>query len=90
MNQMKTFRQTSCLVALFVVGLVANLAQVQAGYQYGGVSSHVPGQTFGLHEQKRFAASAGWALGLSTFGQAKTAKAGERSLNVMRWSLLPF
>ncbi len=52
--------------------------QVQAGYQYGGISSHIPGQTFGLHEQKRFAAGAGWALGLSTFGQAKTAKAGER------------
>jgi multidrug efflux system outer membrane protein len=52
--------------------------QVQAGYQYGGISSHIPGQTFGIHEQKRFAASAGWALGLSTFGQVKTANAGER------------
>jgi outer membrane protein TolC len=31
-----------------------------------------------LHEQEQFYATAGWALGLSTFGQIKTANAADR------------
>jgi outer membrane protein TolC len=52
--------------------------QVQAGYQYGGVSSETPQQNFGLHEQQRAYANLGWAIGVSTFGQIKTASAVER------------
>ena len=52
--------------------------QVQAGYQYGGVGTKTPDQPFSLREQQRYAAGAGWSLGLSTFGQIKTARAVER------------
>jgi outer membrane protein TolC len=52
--------------------------QLQAGYQFGGLSSHVPGQNFPLHEQQHANASVGWLLSPTLFGQAKTAKANEQ------------
>src|SRR4051794_3771860 len=52
--------------------------QVQVGYKAGAISTQTPQRTTGLHEQEQFFANAGWALGLSTFGQIKTANAAER------------
>jgi len=52
--------------------------QFQASYTYAGLSTHVMGRTTGMHEQNRAAGKAGFNLGLSTFGQVKTAKANAR------------
>jgi outer membrane protein TolC len=52
--------------------------QLQAAYTVGGLRTDVSGQTFGPDQQQRGSASAGFALGLSTFGQVKTAKANVR------------
>jgi outer membrane protein TolC len=52
--------------------------QLQAGYQYGGISSDTPDQDFDLEEQKRFSAGAGWSFSLATIGRLKTAGALER------------
>ncbi len=53
--------------------------QLQAGYSYGGLQTTVGGDTTALHEQQKGSASAGFALGASTFGQVKTADANVRS-----------
>ncbi|HEX4795742.1 MAG TPA: TolC family protein [Humisphaera sp.] len=60
--------------------------QLQAGYQYGGLATHVSGQNSSLHEQQHATASVGWNLALSTFGQMKTAGAVEQQslLDVQR------
>ena len=52
--------------------------QVQVGYQYGGISSDTPDRNFGLREQRRLSASAGWSFSLATLGQLKTAGALEK------------
>lgn len=52
--------------------------QVQASYTFGEMQTKISGKTYGLHEQQKAGASAGFALGLSTFGQVKTATANER------------
>lgn len=52
--------------------------QLQASYQYGGLSSDVRGQNFPLQEQQHAAAGPQVALSLSTFGRVKTANAVER------------
>jgi outer membrane protein len=53
-------------------------AQLQAGYQFGGLQSQIPGQTFDMQEQRRASASVGLNLSLATFGRVRTAKAVER------------
>jgi outer membrane protein TolC len=52
--------------------------QLQAGYQFGGLSSQTPGQNFPLQKQGHANASAIWALSPSIFGQVKTASAVEQ------------
>ena len=56
--------------------------QVQAGYTYGGIQADAPGQQTGLHEQQKAGVGASFALGVSTFGQVKTARANERAAAV--------
>lgn len=56
--------------------------QVQASYAIGGLQSHIPGQSFAMHEQQKVGAGAGFALGPSTFGQVKTARANERLADI--------
>lgn len=56
--------------------------QVQAAYTYGGIQADSPGGQTGLHEQQKAGVGASFALGVSTFGQIKTAKANERSAAV--------
>jgi outer membrane protein TolC len=60
--------------------------QIQANYSAGGIAGSAPGGSFSLHEQQKAYASAGFAFGLSTFGQLKAAAAGEQlaSLDVQR------
>ena len=53
--------------------------QLQAGYGIGGITTDEAGNLSDLHKQQRANMSAGFALGLSTFGQAKVAGARERS-----------
>ncbi|MDB5297726.1 MAG: TolC family protein [Phycisphaerales bacterium] len=53
--------------------------QLQAAYTYGGLGTRGRFQTAGIHEQQRASPSAGFALGLSTFGNVKTAGATLRS-----------
>jgi outer membrane protein TolC len=53
--------------------------QIQSSYSYAGLSTRVNGDTTGLQEQQRGSASAGFNLGLSTFGNMKTAEASFRS-----------
>jgi outer membrane protein TolC len=53
--------------------------QLQAAYTYGGLQTKVHDQSFAMHEQQKASASAGFSLGLSTFGQVKTADAELRS-----------
>jgi outer membrane protein TolC len=53
--------------------------QLQAAYTYGGLQTRVHGNTSPLYEQQRGSASAGFALGLSTFGQMKIAKSDVRT-----------
>jgi OMF family outer membrane factor len=52
--------------------------QLQAAYTAGALRTEVGGQTLGPHEQQRASASAGFALGASTFGQTKAANANAR------------
>jgi outer membrane protein TolC len=52
--------------------------QIQGGYSYGGISSDTATQNFPLRDQRRGYGSAGFTLGLGTFGQIKTANAAER------------
>jgi outer membrane protein TolC len=52
---------------------------LQAAYTFGGLKTKVHDQTFGLHEQQRGSASAGFNLGLSAFGQMKSASAELRT-----------
>jgi outer membrane protein TolC len=52
--------------------------QLQAGYQFGGLSSQTPGQNFPLQKQEHASASAIWTLSPSIFGQVKTASAVEQ------------
>jgi outer membrane protein TolC len=60
--------------------------QVQAGYSYGGIGGSALGDSFSLHQQDKASASAGFAFGLSTFGQVKSASAAQElaSLDVQR------
>jgi len=60
--------------------------QLQAGYSFGGLQTHIPGKTYGLHEQQKAGVGASFALGLSTFGQLKVASANQRiaGLDVQR------
>jgi outer membrane protein TolC len=60
--------------------------QVQAGYSYGGIGGSALGDSFSLHQQQKASASAGFAFGLSTFGQVKSASAAQElaSLDVQR------
>jgi len=48
---------------------------LQAAYSYGGLKTRVHDQTFGMHEVQRGSAGVGFNLGLSTFGNMKTASA---------------
>ena len=52
--------------------------QLQAAYTLGGIRTDVGGQVFGPRQQQKASASGGFALGLSTFGQVKTAGANVR------------
>src|SRR5205085_7783386 len=52
--------------------------QIQAGYGIGGIATDETGSLSDLHKQQRANMSAGFALGLSSFGQAKVAGARER------------
>ena len=52
--------------------------QVQAGYQFGGLQARAEGQNFGLRQQQKAGVGGSFALGLSTFGQVKTATAVQR------------
>lgn len=52
--------------------------QLQAGYQFGGLTSQTPGQNFPLQQQQHANASAGWILSPALFGQVKTAEATEQ------------
>jgi outer membrane protein TolC len=52
--------------------------QFQASYSYGGLQTHESGQSFAMHQQEKAGGSAGFALGASTFGQVKTARANEQ------------
>jgi outer membrane protein TolC len=49
--------------------------QFQAAYTYGGFATDAQGHVYHLREQQKAYASAGFALSMSTFGQAKTASA---------------
>lgn len=53
--------------------------QLQAAYTYGGLGTRVHQIDYSLHEQQRGSASAGFALGASTFGNVHTASATLRS-----------
>jgi outer membrane protein TolC len=52
--------------------------QLQAGYQFGGLQARAAAQDFGLREQQKAGVGGSFALGLSTFGQVKTATALQR------------
>jgi outer membrane protein TolC len=52
--------------------------QLQGAYTLGGLRTRVGGQTFGPDQQQRASAGAGFALGVATFGQVKTAGANVR------------
>jgi outer membrane protein TolC len=52
--------------------------QLQAGYQFGGITSEASGQNFPLQEQQQANASVGWFLSPTLFGQVKTARATEQ------------
>ena len=53
--------------------------QLQAGYTFGELQTRIPGKTYGFHEQQKGSAGIGFNLGLSSFGQVKTAQANERA-----------
>jgi outer membrane protein TolC len=53
--------------------------QLQAAYSYGGIEARVNGDSSGLQEQRRGSAGAGFAFGVSSFGQMKTAAANLKS-----------
>jgi len=52
--------------------------QIQAGYGIGGITTDEAGTFTQMHLQERANVNAGFALGLSTFGQAKVAGAREQ------------
>ncbi len=54
--------------------------QLQAAYTFGGIGTNGHFADTGIHEQQRGSASAGFALGASTFGNVKTAGATMRSV----------
>jgi outer membrane protein TolC len=56
--------------------------QFQAAYTFGGVATDAQGHVFHLREQEKAYASAGFAFGMSTFGQAKTASANVRASEI--------
>lgn len=49
--------------------------QLQAAYTFGGISTDAQGHVYHLREQQRASANAGFALGVSTFGQVKAINA---------------
>jgi outer membrane protein TolC len=53
--------------------------QLQAAYSVGALQADAQGHVFHFHEQQRAYASAGFTLGVSTFGQVKTANANLRA-----------
>lgn len=56
--------------------------QLQAAYTYGGIGTNGRFADTGIQEQQRGSASAGFALGASTFGNVKTASATLRSTSL--------
>jgi multidrug efflux system outer membrane protein len=52
--------------------------QLQAGYQFGGLTSRAAGESFPLQTQQQVNASAGWTLTAALFGQVRTARATEQ------------
>jgi HAE1 family hydrophobic/amphiphilic exporter-1 len=56
--------------------------QLQAGYTYGGLQTSTSSKDYGLHQQQKAGVGASFALGLSTFGLVKTAKANEQLASV--------
>lgn len=56
--------------------------QVQAAYTVNGFKTYRPGRHDDWKEQQKAGAGAGFALGASTFGNLKTAKANERSAGI--------
>lgn len=52
--------------------------QFQTAYTFGGLQTRVRGHTTPMHEQDKASGTAGFALGLSTFGKVKTAEAHSR------------
>jgi outer membrane protein TolC len=60
--------------------------QLQANYQFGELKTKIPDKNYGWHNQQKASAAAGFNIGLSTFGQMKSAAANERSaqLDVQR------
>jgi len=52
--------------------------QIQTSYQFGGIRSQIPGQSFDMQEQRIAYASVGLNLSLATLGGVKTANAVER------------
>jgi outer membrane protein TolC len=55
---------------------------IGASYSVGGISSDTSTENFSLKEQRRFAAGAGFTIGLGTFGQIKTARASEKQASI--------
>ena len=53
--------------------------QLQAGYAADALKTTIPGHHYSWKEQQKAGVGAGFALGMSTFGNLKTAKALERS-----------
>jgi outer membrane protein TolC len=53
--------------------------QAQSSYTVGALGTEIHGKAFHPRETQRASASAGFALGLSTFGQVKTADANVRA-----------
>lgn len=51
---------------------------LQAGYQFGGLTSQAAGQNFPLQSQQQVTASVGWSLSATLFGQMHTANATEQ------------
>jgi outer membrane protein TolC len=56
--------------------------QLQAGYTYGGLQTSTSSKDYVLHEQQKAGVGASFALGLSTFGLVKTARANEQLASV--------
>jgi multidrug efflux system outer membrane protein len=52
--------------------------QLEAGYQFSGLTSRASGQNFPLQAQQQVTAGAGWNLSATLFGEVHTAKATEQ------------